>query len=251
MTSPKPEPQHLKIRCIHRRQVQQNLAISALIAVFLVSGCSNPAFPPTNPPVQQKVSALFYETTAQCEADVKRQQNEYSVLFKAYQKKELATAPKAPALKVADCAPQMLAARREHDRHAPVYNSLADCQVDGIQCEATPSGYSIAGYRPVFGGTYLYPYGGSYTTSSYVYVGGSNHRIYEPRTVYRSLTPGKIVTSQGEVIAKNNPGRVSVPQSTSFSAPSRPQGHAARGTITGRSSTGFGSTFKSTGRGGK
>lgn len=250
MSAAKTETQHLQIRYIHRKQVQQNLAISAFIAVFLVSGCSGPT-PPAAPPVTPKVSALFYETTAQCEADVKRQQNEYSVLLKAYQKKELATAPKAPALKVADCAPQMLAAQREHERHAPVYNSLADCQADGTQCEATPAGYVTTGYRPVFGGTYLYPYGGSYTSSSYIYMGGTNHRIYEPRTVYRSLTPGKVITSQGDVIAKNNPGRVSVPQSTSFSAPSRPQGHAARGTITGRSSTGFGSTFKSTGRGGK
>jgi uncharacterized protein YgiB involved in biofilm formation len=251
MTSSKAEPQQLKVRSIHRKQVQRNLAISAFVAVFLMSGCSNPNLPPTESPLNRKIPALFYETTAQCEADINKQQKEYSALLTAYQKKQVSTAPLAPSLRASDCAPQMLAAKREHDRHAPVYRTLADCQVDGIHCEATPIGYTPVGYRPVFGGMYLYPYGNSYVSSSYSSSGSSSHRIYQTRTIYRSLTAGKVVTPQGYVLGKTNSGRVSVPQYTSLTAPSRPQGHAARGTVTGRSSTGFGSTFKSTGRGGK
>jgi uncharacterized protein YgiB involved in biofilm formation len=247
MSRRKIDLQNLQPRRIKRRQVQQNLAVAAMIAALLLSACGGSEDLPPDP----KVRALFYENTQQCEADVKKQQSEYAVLQKAYQKKELTTAPKAPPLKVADCAPQMLAAQREHNRHAPVYSTLSDCQGDGLQCEFTPAGYATAGYRPVFGGTYFYPYGGtgiSYTTVNY---GGSQRRVYEPRTVYRSLTWGELVTPQGDALQRTSTGRVDVPEYTATTAPPRPKGHTARGTITGRSSTGFGSTFRGTGHGGK
>jgi hypothetical protein len=155
-------------------------------------------------------------------------------------------------IKVGDCAPQMAAAQQEHDRHAPVYQRLSDCQADDVQCEATPMGDANAGYRPVFGGAYIYPYAYSraYGATMGPYAFGS--RFHAPRTVYRGFDPGSIVTPQGTILAKEHPGIVVVPQHTSLAAPPRPTGYTARGTITGRSnSTGFGSTFKSTGRGGK
>jgi hypothetical protein len=44
---------------------------------------------------------------------------------------------------------------------------------------------------------------------------------------------------------------ISAPKFVTATAPTRPTGIAAKGTISGRGSRGFGSTFKGLGRGGK
>lgn len=289
MTSLNPEPQPLQIRPIRRKQVQQYLAISAFIATQLITGCSDMAdeAEPETQVAEATVPALFYETTEQCEAHAKKQQEQYAAKLKAYQDQQPSTTPPPaatptstptpatptaikptpPVMQAADCATQMAAARQEHDRHAPVYQSLSECQADDVQCEATPVGYATPGYRPMFGGAYFYPYpsygnaygnaygnpyGNSYGGSSGFANGASASRSDPPRTVYRGFDAGSVVTPQGTVLSKNHPGVAIVPQHTSLAAPPRPSGYTARGTITGRSnSNGFGSTFKSTGRGGK
>ena len=248
-------PQLWGIQLIRRKQVQQGLVVATALAL-LISSCSfndnqSSSSPSTNKQNngQDEVKAVFYENTTQCEADTKKQQEEYQVLLKAYQNKELANAPTAPKLKPEDCEAQMLAAKKEHDKNAPVYNSLSDCQAEGLQCEPTPKGYYTSGYRPVFGGSYFYPYGGA--RFIYLNLGGKTRRVYEPRTVYRSNTPGQVVTPYGRTVTKTKFGRTQVPRHTTIPAPKRPSGKAARGTIKGRSSSGFGSTYKGTGRGGK
>jgi uncharacterized protein YgiB involved in biofilm formation len=252
MSSQNPDPQKLQAHPIRRKQVQQQLAISSLITLLSVSGCSSwssddeASDQPTPPPPVPQVPALFYETTAQCEADAQKQQTEYATKLAAYEAKTLTTAPQPPALEVSDCEAQMAAAKREHDRHAPVYQTLAACQADGVQCETTPARSSTSGYRPVFAGTYLYPYA---ATANSNFAGG-DHRVYQPYTVYQGANPGQLVTPQGDALSKAAPGRTSAPQQ-SVDAPTRPAGHAAQGTITGRSRSGFGSSFKSTGHGGK
>jgi hypothetical protein len=65
------------------------------------------------------------------------------------------------------------------------------------------------------------------------------------------FNPGRVVTPYGREVSQVTTGRVSVPRHTSFAAPSRPTGTSGSGTIRGRSSQGFGSSFKSTGSGGK
>lgn len=252
---------HLQLRLIRRKEIQQGLAMVASFAVLL-SGCSfgnstddqgsdksanNLAVNDNN--ANDQVDAVFYENTEQCETDVKKQQAEYQVLLQAYESGKLDTKPELPPLEPENCEAQIHAAKEEHDRTSPVYNSLSDCQADGLKCQPTPSGYSPSGYRPVFGGTYFYPY----RRTEYIYVnrGGTRHRVYRPRTVYRSLTKGRVITPFGRSINRSNPGRVKAPRHTIVTAPKRPSGKAARGTIKGRSSRGFGSTFKSTGRGGK
>jgi Protein of unknown function (DUF1190) len=281
MTSQNPEPNLPQIRPIRRRQVQQYLAISAFIATQLITGCSDMADEdePETQVAEATVPALFYETTEQCEAHAKKQQDQYAAKLKAYQEKQPSTPPSPaatatptptatpttppaikpspPVMQAADCAAQMAAAQQEHDRHAPVYQSLSECQADDVQCEATPAGYATPGYRPMFGGTYFYPYGNFYG-STYGGTAGfasgstsSSSHFYAPRTVYRGFDAGSVVTPQGTVLSKSNPGVAVVPQHTSLAAPARPAGVAARGTITGRDTKGFGSTFKSTGRGGK
>jgi uncharacterized protein YgiB involved in biofilm formation len=260
MTSHPSEPLP-QIRIIRRKQVHQSLLLSSVIATLLLSGCSDEPNTQSDLPVEPSptVPALFYETTEQCKTHTQKQQDQYAAQMKAYQQKQRTTAPSPPVLKPTDCAAQMAAARQEHDRHAPVYQNRADCQAEGVQCEPTPAGHSTVGYRPSYGGTYIYTHGNGYPSSTSASriistssgLSGSSARSYESRTVYRSRNPGEVVTPQGEVLSNHKSGFVSAPSSSRLAAPSRPKSHAARGTITGRSSNGFGSTYKSTGRGGK
>ncbi|MCG9891632.1 MAG: DUF1190 domain-containing protein [Thermosynechococcaceae cyanobacterium MS004] len=254
MTHRKREITVLEVRLIQRQRVQQSLAIAA-VAALILSSCDSPTVEQTE---NTPVDAVFYETAQQCEADIKRQTQAYQTQLAAQKRGELKQTPTPPVMKPEDCAPQILAARQEHEKTAPFYANQQDCQAEGVQCEPvrnfavdnSAAGYSSSsGYRPVYGGTYFYPY----VSPSYSYVnyGGSYRRVYAPRPVYASKTPGQVVTPYGRTVAKTTTGRVSVPQHTTVQAPSRPSGTSARGTISGRSKFGFGSTFKSTGRGGK
>lgn len=198
---------------------------------------------------KEKIEALYYTTVAECKTDTANQVNEYKVLTEAHKAGKLTNAPTPPSIRPEDCEAQMKAAQAEHQRTAPVYGNRADCQTDGVICEATPSGYYTSGYRPVFGGAYFYPYGSNYT---YIYSGGVQRRVLQPSIVYRGSNPNQLITPNGVNVPRTTSGKISVPRSVTAPAPSRPPGTAAKGTISGRSSnTGFGSTFKGTGKGGK
>jgi uncharacterized protein YgiB involved in biofilm formation len=240
MNQRKHKPKPLQIRPINRKKVFTGLAVAGVLAI-LVSRCSNDE-------ANESIDAVFYETAAQCEADINQQQAEYVALQQQYQSGQLDEAPTPPPMQAKDCAPQMEAAKQEHNKTAPIYASIANCQAEGVQCEATPAGEVTAGYRPIYGGTYIDPYDSNYTYVSY---GGYQYRVYQTSTVYLSSTPGRIVTPYGREIAQTSTGRVTVPRHTTFAAPARPAGTSGSGTIEGRSSQGFGSSFKSTGRGGK
>jgi uncharacterized protein YgiB involved in biofilm formation len=241
MTKKRTKPQNLQSRPITRNKIYAGLAMAGVLAIVLVRCSSDDA--------NESIDTVFYQTAAQCEADINTQQAEYVVLQQQYQAGQLEEAPTPPPMQAKDCAPQMLAAEQEHKKTAPVYNSIADCQAEGVQCEATPTGESTAGYRPRYGGTYIDPY---YDPSfTYISYGGSPYRVYANRTVYLSSTPGTVVTPFGRQISQVTTGRVTAPRHTTFAAPTRPTGTSASGTIRGRSSQGFGSSFKSTGSGGK
>lgn len=239
-------PQNLGRRIIRRRQIQQGLLTAALISSLALSSCGGFLDGDSPPPTNRNRSALFYENQQQCETEVQQQQNIYTRELKAFNNKQRPQAPNPPALAVADCAPRMLAAQREHDRHAPIYRTLQECQAEGVRCERAPSssggGGTVVGYRPRFGGSFFFPNENSPQPQE---------RNYPPRTVYSSTTPGQVVTPEGETLSQNRPGLVSVPERMNTFAPSRPQGFASRGTITGRSSRGFGSTYRGSGQGGK
>ena len=233
------KPEDLQTLRNNRRVIYASLAIAGVAALAF---CSHDE-------ANQPIDAVFYQTAAQCEADINTQQAEYVTLQQQYQAGQLDEAPTPPPMQSTDCAPQMLAAQQEHNQTAPVYNEIADCQAEGVQCEATLAGEQLAGYRPAYGGTYINPYDDpSYTYISY---GGYQHRVYSSQSVYLSSTPGRLVTPYGREISQATTGRVTTPRHTTFAAPSRPTGTSASGTIRGRSSQGFGSSFKSTGRGGK
>lgn len=250
MTRKKNQPKDLQILQNNRKIIYASLILGGVFAlpVVLLIAINNADM--TEEEVNKPIQAIFYQNTAQCEADINQQQAEYAALQKKYQAGQIAQPPTFPPMQVADCAPQMLAAQQEHDKNAPVYASIADCQAEGVQCETTSASAQTAGYRPVYGGTYIDPYYAA-PRYTYIYYGGSQHRVHETRTVYRSITPGRIVTPYGREISQITTGRVTVPRHTTFAAPSRPTGTSGRGTIKGRSSQGFGSSFKSTGSGGK
>jgi uncharacterized protein YgiB involved in biofilm formation len=234
----------LELIQIHRAKVYWGLAISGVMAFIIYSINADM----TEEEVNEQINTLFYRNVAQCETDIKTQQDEYVISLAKYRAGEIAEEPTPPPMQTRDCAPQMLAAEQEHIKTAPVYGSIADCQVEGVQCEMIPAGEQTTGYRPVYGGTYINPYDNPFV---YINYAGNQHRVYESRTVYQSITPGNIVTPYGREIAQSSTGRVMAPRHTSFVAPSRPTGTSASGTIRGRSSQGFGSSFKSTGSGGK
>ncbi len=264
MTSPNSQRQSLQLRAIQRKQVQQRLALAAAVALLSTSCYSSrPATtstPPnfsavTNQNANEDIPAVFYKSVEECEADTQKQAEEYAVLEAAFKNKELATPPTAPPLKTEDCGPQIEAAKQAHQQHAPNYASLEDCQAEGLECEKTTAGQNAGYYRPQFGGFFFYPFlfGGMGGRTQYIYVndGGSQRRLYQPSTVYKSATPGQVVTPNGRVVSDRATGFTNVPRHTSAPAPQRPKGTAARGTVTGRGSRGFGSTYKGTGRGGK
>lgn len=253
MTSTNSKCQSLHIQSIKRKQVQQRLALAAVIAL-LAPSCyqsQRTSRPDADLSANEKIPAVFYKTIAECEADIQKQTAEYAVLETAFKAGELATAPVAPPLKKDDCGPQMEAAKQEHQKHAPTYASLADCQSEGLDCEPATSTQNTGDYQPRFGGYFFYPFLGSRTQYIYVNDGGSQRRLYQPSTVYQGSKPGQVVTPNGRVLSNSSTGLVSAPRYTSAPAPQRPKGTAARGTITGRGSQGFGSTYKGTGKGGK
>jgi uncharacterized protein YgiB involved in biofilm formation len=240
----------LQSRRIRRTVVLTGLAFSAVIATVVFNSINseidiNKGITDEN--AHEPIDAIFYKNTAQCEADMKKQQDAYAVLQRKARSED-EDEPTPPPLQVADCAAQLLAAQQEHDKTAPIYASAADCQADGMTCEATPVGATTAGYRPIYGGTYFYPY----HESNWIYInhGGYQHRVYETRPVYQSIHSGRVVTAYGRELSPTS-GRTTVPRHTTVAAPVRPSGTTAQGTIKGRSTQGFGSSFKSTGSGGK
>lgn len=267
MTSLPPKSISPQLRLNRRYQIQCYLAISAFIAAQMVTGCSSdePEEVVNSIDTSPPVPALFYETTAQCEADTQRQQAAYEAQLATAKVQPSPTipnkTPQPPNLKPSDCAAQMQAAQVEHDRHAPVYQNLSDCQDEGVQCEyysgssgstGYHSTYIYSGYRPRFGGTYIYTQGNpADVVNPNIIKTATGQTIYRPHTVYATSTPGQVVTPQGEVVTNRKVGLVATPKHVGTGAPSRPKGHAAQGTVSGRSRSGFGSTFKGTGRGGK
>ncbi len=248
MTDKENERPSLEPRPIDRNKIFAGLAVAAMLAI-VVANCSDGDM--SEEEASEPINAVFYQTTAQCEADMTKQQAEYAVSLKKYQETPTAqqqAPPLSPPMQPQDCAAQMQAAKQEHEKTAPVYGAIAECQAEGVQCESLPAG-GDPGYRPVYGGTYIDPYyEPSYT---YINYGGVQQRVYAARPVYQSITPGNVVTPYGREISQTTTGRVITPRHTTFAAPTRPTGTSATGTIRGRSSQGFGSSFKSTGSGGK
>jgi uncharacterized protein YgiB involved in biofilm formation len=207
MTRKKNQPEDLKTLQNNRKIIYASLAVAGVVAIA-ITNCQNSTI--TEEQANEPIQAVFYQDTAQCEADMNQQQAEYAVLAKKYQQGTVEKWPAPPPMQAKDCAPQMLAAQQEHRDTAPIYTSIADCQAEGVQCEAIPASEQITGYRPVYGGTYL----DLYDDPSYTYInyGGNQHRVYETRTVYQSITPGRVITPYGREISQITTGRVTVPR---------------------------------------
>ena len=268
MSNPKKRPNILEIRLIRRRQVRQGLVFASVLAL-LISSCSKKSnLSNTTPNLvtnkEEKVEAVFYENVAQCEANTTKLQAEYQQKLTAYQNKQLSQYPVAPQIKPEDCEAKISAARQQHDKNAPSYSSLVECEAQGVSCENTSSGY-----RPRYGGSYFYPYG---STRRYTNDSGrdNNRRAYEtpkpdrnsyaddyynpdsnttttsPNSTRSNSTTGTTITSPNSTRSNSNSTNT-----TTTTTPKRPSSKSGRGAIKGRSSRGFGSTYRSTGKGGK
>jgi len=179
-----------------------------------------------NPPQD----VIYYASEPQCAADALAQTN---------------------GLTPDQCRAQFQYAMQEYERITPVYLSQQECQDDtsSICSQILAPNNGASGWRPEFGGTYF----SSDADRTVMYGGsGSYQQVYWVQPVYRSYS--KIVTPSGVQIATPRSG---VPLesryfSHSITAPTRPTGYAAQGTVKGRGS--FGSSVRSAaprGSGGK
>jgi uncharacterized protein YgiB involved in biofilm formation len=126
------DPKKLKSRPIRRKQIYLGLAVAAVAATGFVILSSESEQPLADDP-DAPVKALFYQDTAQCEADIQRQQTAYNQWLRQGSPGQM----DPPPMQVGDCAPQMQAARQVHDQTAPQYASQQDCQAEGVQCECS------------------------------------------------------------------------------------------------------------------
>ena len=240
---------------IRRQQIFSYLALAVFCAT-LTTSCGEssdisdvPEVPPNDASADQPVEAIFYENVSQCQQDLTKQQQEYQAQQQAVNERKSTIPLIAPILKPEDCEAQLALALQEHESNAPIYDTLEQCQAEGLTCSAATEngGQPRTGYYPSFGGTFIYPHTPDFV---YFYYGGVEHRLYRPTTVYQG-NAGNLVTPYGRNLPRYSPGReILVPQHTRFTAPARPSGTTGSGVIRGRSSTGFGSTYKATGRGG-
>jgi hypothetical protein len=241
----------IKPRQIRRQQVRAGLLAVAAVA-SLSSACGNrpDTTPDPNLGSQDNTQAVYYETVEQCRSDLSQMEAAYAVALQEYNSGKSSTAPEPLMMKSQDCDAQMSAAHAQYLETAPVYSTLDDCQYDGVACQPLTDGSGTVVYNsyiPVYGGSYFYPLN---PYQNMILFGGRS--VYPPTYVFRSRTPGMVVTSNGAVMRGSQPGRVTVPSNTQVVTPTaRPKGTAARGEISGRSSQGIGSTYKGTGSGGK
>ena len=226
--------------------------IASLMMLALLTSCASGSSTPTptnnnapasSPPSSAKSELIHYSTVEQCEAGTQVASDEYNVLVEAFRSGALKDPPTKPALLPEDCVGYIEAALAEYQETAAVYESMDSCLQEDVQCEPTPPGSPVIGFRPVFGGVFYDPF------SPPIFVGGG----YYPRPiyVYNSLSSRTtFVTVSGHSV-KVNGGRATAPSSHVSTTPTRTTKHSATGSLRGRGSRGFGSTFKSTGRGGK
>jgi len=224
----------IRPRAIRRAKVLTALAVSSALAAPL-AGCYSegdimgpvPQVTPDERTANSTTKAVFFRTAEECRTNLAERE-----------KRGL------PRLSISpdDCEAQLFAAQKEYGATVPIFNSAQDCQRDKVKCEPTEGGY-----RPIFGGAYIYPSSGHYLP---IFMGGTERRVYVPSTVYSGARPGQYVTPYGRSITQHYVGSVEVPRHTQFTAPARPAAVQGTGLISGRGQSGFGSTYKATGRGG-
>ena len=197
--------------------------------VLVVGGLGYLAYNLLNP----TQDVVYYASEQQCIADAVAQKN---------------------GLTQEECQIQFQYALQEYERITPIYSTQQECQADTAgNCSPVSDPSVGSGWRPDFGGTYFPSTVNNDVDRTVVYMGSGTYRsVYPVQPVYRSGS--EIVTPSGARIAPPRTGVLLESQyfSPSRTAPARPQGYAAQGTIKGRGS--FGSSVRSTapkGSGGK
>ncbi len=224
----------IRNRNIRRAKTLTALAVSGALAAPL-AGCYSdgditgpvPQVVPDDRTANTKTNAVFFRNSDDCRKNLAERERRG-----------------LPRLSISpdDCDAQILAAQKEYGATVPIFKSAQECQRDKVKCEPTEGGY-----RPIFGGAYIYPGSNHYLP---IFLGGTERRVYVPSTVYSGDRAGTWVTPYGRSITQHYVGSVQVPRHTQFTAPARPAAVQGTGLISGRGQSGFGSTYKATGRGG-
>lgn len=268
---------------ITRNQVVVGLMITAMLAACgapaVDTGSNEPAPIPATTVAQTKANAvvdaakvgqeeLRFTDLASCKVETERLNAEYSILKEAFDAGKLTgEAPIKPTIQPDECEAFLAAAEQKYAAEAPTYADQNTCEANGEKCErvepSRSNNYVQPIYRPIFYGGYSYnPWAtpiyiggrrdyGQHTTVIYRDSGSSNSSGYSSggsRTT--TSTPSKSTTKKSTT-GKSTTGKSTTTSPKTTKTPTKPSSKSGTNAITGRGSSGFGSSYKYTGKGGK
>ncbi len=265
---------------ITRNQVVVGLVISTMLAA-----CAAPAVKTNNEPApipattmaQTKANAVVdaakvgqeeirFTDLASCKVETERLNAEYTILKEAFDAGKLTgEAPIKPTIQPDECEEFLAAAEQKYAAEAPTYADQNTCEANGEKCErvepSRSNNYVQPIYRPIFYGGYSYnPWAtpiyiggrrdyGHHTTVIYRDSGSSNYGGYNS-SGSRTTTTTKPTTKNSTTKSTTTKSTTS-PKTTTTQTPTKPASKSGTNAITGRGSSGFGSSYKYTGKGGK
>lgn len=198
-----------------------------------------------------------------CKMETERLGAEYKILKEAFDAGKLqGSAPIQPTLQPDECEAFLAAAKQQYAAQAPTYADQTACEASGDPCErvepSRDNNYIQPIYRPIFFGGYSYnPW------LPPVYIGSQRDYGSHTTVIYRdSSTSNSNGSSNSNTGGSRTPTSTSAPKPTAKSTtspsrptatqtPTKPAQKSGSNAITGRGTSGFGSSYKSTGKGGK
>lgn len=272
-------------------RITRNRVIVGLVISTMLAACTAPAVDRTTPsetsstrpkPIpattsaQAKADAVVNAAKASpeeirftdldsCKVETERLQAEYGILKEAFDAGRLTgKAPIKPTLEPEECEAFLAAAEQEYAAQAPTYVDQQACEASGAQCERVdPSpnnNYIQPVYRPSYFGGYFYnPW------ATPIYIGGRRDYSQHTRVIYRdqgsnfsgyssgtgSTTTNTRPTSSTSTGTTSTTTTTTPKTSNSSSTTTKPASKSGTNAITGRGTSGFGSSYKYTGKGGK
>jgi len=207
---------------------------------------------------------IRFTDVASCKVETERLNAEYKILKDAFDAGTLTgTAPIQPTLQPDECEAFIASAEQEYAAQAPTYAQQSDCEASGRSCERvepSPSNnYVEPIYRPVFFGSYGYnPWvppiyiGGrrDYGQQTVIIERDSSRANSGSRTSGGSGTSSSTSSNQSRPATSKTTSKTTRPGSSS-TTPSKPSSTSGSGAVTGRGSSGFGSSYGYSGKGGK
>ena len=254
---------------ITRNQVVVGLMITTMLAACgapaVNTNSNEPAPIPATTAAQAKANAtvdaakvgreeISFTDLASCKVETERLNAEYTILQEAFDAGKLTgEAPLKPTLQPDECEAFLVAAEQQYAAEAPTYADQKACEASGAeQCERvdpSPSNnYVQPIYRPIFYGGYSYnPW------IAPIYIGGRRNYGQHTTVIYRDSGSSNFYgsytnTTQPKTTTSSTPKSTKTSPKTTTTKPASTSGSNA---ITGRGTSGFGSSYKYTGKGGK